>query len=442
MKKTLSLILALVLALSLLTTAFASDSTYRWQLGSRSGKVYDLLAAYLPYGYDSFSGDFSEPIVFADGDEANAELSGVISAAYDAFLRDYPEVFWLSKSGFGAAPSYYADENGVYITGLTVRVDFIASDVSSMQSELNAAVNSILSAASGSDYDKVLYFHDAIISRCSYAYDAVSSYSQPLVYESYGALVDGYALCEGYAKAFKLLCNRAGIPCESIIGTENGRSHMWNYVKLDGSYYHMDVTFDDTTSSYAYFLKGRGSVSGYAEGGSFLSDSYTGLYYPAISPYDYSGASTPSAPPADAPASSSSSAQEPSADPSASSEEPTDPSAQAPAEEEPWQPQPPQLPLVEEGFCRVTVDHYKNGKVLIKAADRPGFVKQGEILPKGTVLQIIALPDAGYGIGAVNVVSETAIHTDDGRMLTVTLEESCSVGVLFGELSSAQSAAE
>jgi len=52
------------------------------------------------------------------------------------------------------------------------------------------------------------------------------------------------------------------------------------------------------------------------------------------------------------------------------------------------------------------------------------------------------LPDAGYGIGAVNVVSETAIHTDDGRMLTVTLEESCSVGVLFGELSSAQSAAE
>ena len=100
------------------------------------------------------------------------------------------------------------------------------------------------------------------------------------------------------------------------------------------------------------------------------------------------------------------------------------------------------LPPMEEGFCRVTVDHYKNGRVLIKAADRPGFVKQGEILPKGTVLQIIALPDAGYGIGAVNVVSETAIHTDDGRMLTVTLEESCSVGVLFGELSSAQSAAE
>ena len=432
MKKILSFILALLLVSTFLTPAFASASTYRWQLDSRSAKIYDLLTDYLPYGYDTFSGDFAEPIVFADADEANARLTGVISAAYDAFLRDYPEVFWLSKNGFGAAPSYYADEGGVYITGVSVRTQFITSDISGKKQALESAVSSILSGASGSDYDKVLYFHDAITSRCAYAYDAASSYEQPLVYECYGALVNGYALCEGYAKAFKLLCNRAGIPCELVIGTENGQSHMWNYVQLDGQYYHMDVTFDDTTGSYAYFLKGSGSLSGYTEGGSFLSGSATGLYYPNISYSDYTGSAAPSAPPADAPAAPAPDAPA-ATDPAAPAAPDAPTSSPTPAEPEPRQPEPPVLPQIPEGFCRVTTGFFKNGSLLIKAAGQAGFVKPGDILPIGTVLQVMAIPNSGYSAAAINITGETTVLTDPDPLFVFTLTESCTIDVLFGQ---------
>ena len=87
-------------------------------------------------------------------------------------------------------------------------------------------------------------FTTRFLDRCSYNSGAVSVY-QPMSCEAYGALVEGSAICEGYAKAFKLLCNRAGIACEIVGGTVNGEAHMWNYVQIGGDYYLVDATFDD-----------------------------------------------------------------------------------------------------------------------------------------------------------------------------------------------------
>jgi transglutaminase/protease-like cytokinesis protein 3 len=51
-------------------------------------------------------------------------------------------------------------------------------------------------------------------------------------------------VCEGYSYAMKLLLNAVNIECKVITGSANG-PHAWNLVKLGGSYYHVDVTFDD-----------------------------------------------------------------------------------------------------------------------------------------------------------------------------------------------------
>ena len=79
-----------------------------------------------------------------------------------------------------------------------------------------------------------------------------------------GPLVDGYAVCDGYSKAFDLLCYLSGIDCIRVSGTSTNSSgssggHAWNKVKVDGTWYNVDVTWDDPVSSrpilrYDYFL--------------------------------------------------------------------------------------------------------------------------------------------------------------------------------------------
>lgn len=62
----------------------------------------------------------------------------------------------------------------------------------------------------------------------------------------HSALKDGSAVCDGYAKTAKLMLNDFGVECDFIIGTcTNGGGHAWNLVKLDGEWYHMDVTWND-----------------------------------------------------------------------------------------------------------------------------------------------------------------------------------------------------
>lgn len=69
----------------------------------------------------------------------------------------------------------------------------------------------------------------------------------------------GETVCEGYAKAYKMLLETAGI--ESYIVSSNApANHAWNIVKVDGTYYQCDVTWDNDSSSgsqisYKHFLK-------------------------------------------------------------------------------------------------------------------------------------------------------------------------------------------
>ena len=104
-----------------------------------------------------------------------------------------------------------------------------------------------------SEYDQVKAFHDYIVNNTEYRETGERSHS------AIGSLVDGLAVCEGYAKAFDLLCYLSGIECLCINGTGNGGGHGWNKVKIDGEWYNVDVTWDDPVSSrpilrYDYFL--------------------------------------------------------------------------------------------------------------------------------------------------------------------------------------------
>lgn len=93
------------------------------------------------------------------------------------------------------------------------------------------------------EFDKERLLHDYIINNTRYDERFEDAY------EEYGCLLSGYAVCKGYAEAMKLLCDLSGIECLIVTGTtkNNGRTtgHAWNMVKIDGEYYHVDVTNDD-----------------------------------------------------------------------------------------------------------------------------------------------------------------------------------------------------
>lgn len=114
------------------------------------------------------------------------------------------------------------------------------------QTEFEARAEAVLeeARAQGSDYEALKYVHDWIVDNTVYTKTGA-------VYESEadGPIIYGEALCEGYSKAFMYFAQSLGFPCICSVGTANLEKHMWNMVKIGGSWYNVDVTWDDPVSS-------------------------------------------------------------------------------------------------------------------------------------------------------------------------------------------------
>ena len=120
----------------------------------------------------------------------------------------------------------------------------------------NAAVEKALSDApkSSSDYEKELFVHDYICRNCIY----LLSDEDNLKSSAYDVLVDGTAVCEGYARAAQLLLGKLGIVNYLVTGdgkdeSDNTVGHMWNIVTIDNMNYNLDITWDDMDDSDAEF---------------------------------------------------------------------------------------------------------------------------------------------------------------------------------------------
>lgn len=110
------------------------------------------------------------------------------------------------------------------------------------------------------DLEKITSIHDYLCDNIEY--EAAEDDSD-IRRTAYGALVEGKAVCQGYSVSLYRLLLEAGIDNRIIYGTgvsdfTEGGPHTWNIVKLDGEYYNMDVTWDDSTLSRDYFLVPEG----------------------------------------------------------------------------------------------------------------------------------------------------------------------------------------
>lgn len=178
-----------------------------------------------------------------------------ISVSYQALCDDYPEMFWLPSSYFLSRTE--SGEIAVLFEGKaeSYTLSYLASktEAQSMKARLDGVVNSVTAATKNlsSQFEAELYIHDFICNNTAY------NINGKYIYSAYGALVDKNAVCEGYSKAFALLCSKAGINSFLVRGVSKEQNHMWNTVNIDNAWYNIDVTWDDQNingnPTYSYF---------------------------------------------------------------------------------------------------------------------------------------------------------------------------------------------
>lgn len=166
--------------------------------------------------------------------------------------RAFSTTYRISIGGNGK--SYLSDE----FDGL--------SKVNSEIANIENIKKDILLKTGSDKVENLKIVHDYLIDSIEYDVEAGKN-----VYNVYGALVDKKAVCEGYARTYKLLLDEIGIPCIIACGTGTNRtgeteSHAWNYVQIDNTWYAIDVTWDDPviigngtltdSLKYRYFLLG------------------------------------------------------------------------------------------------------------------------------------------------------------------------------------------
>ena len=174
------------------------------------------------------------------------KLFGVTEAevgeAYEAVRRGTPEAFWID----GYFLRCVSFEGRIW--EVSPRYRLAREDAARMLAEMEERTRPLLDALAAlpSPEQRVQAAHNALILNVDY-----SDTDDPLESTAAGALVQGKALCGGFALAFKYLMDRLEVPCIVMRGTAASTAerndvelHAWNVVQLDGRWTHVDVTYD------------------------------------------------------------------------------------------------------------------------------------------------------------------------------------------------------
>lgn len=209
--------------------------------------------------------------------ENEDSMETIFTVALRGFENDNPDIFYLDTSKmvlyyerdvFGNYKIYIKnDENydNYLINGFNSE-----QDIQSAQNTIDEIVTQIQNDINmyNDDYNKILYIHDWLTKNVKYD-ETISRDNKDTIY---GSLVEGEAVCTGYAKAFKYLLDRLNLKTIIVQGigiNDQGQEyHAWNYAQLNNKWYGVDCTWDDPIiigdltnyiekPYYTYFLKGQ-----------------------------------------------------------------------------------------------------------------------------------------------------------------------------------------
>lgn len=190
-------------------------------------------------------------------DEAQEYLVGL----YNRFVLKNPEYFYLVTESFSFSRANVL--NGYYYVIIPAIVchdfpefDGSAEAIEGLRTKYNRLLDEIDNACNAlyfdqmTDLDKLLLAHDYVTDSNVYYTDSSGSHGDGYSYNAYGALVNKQCVCQGYATAYYALLKELGFNEDNIdfvLSVSGNTRHIWNIVRLDGKWYHVDATWDDPT---------------------------------------------------------------------------------------------------------------------------------------------------------------------------------------------------
>ncbi len=173
--------------------------------------------------------------------------SAELGAAMAKIIYSTPELFYLSAS------YSYSSDAAQHVVSLKPAYLYTSAEVAVMRAEYQAVLDGIVANApiTGSDFEKILYLHDYFVR--NYSYDKSLT-----IRDAYTFFTQKTGVCQAYMLGLIAAADALGL--ESLPVTSDAMKHAWNLIKIDGCWYHVDITWDDsntlpTRMSYRYFLQ-------------------------------------------------------------------------------------------------------------------------------------------------------------------------------------------
>ena len=285
------------------------SSYYYSQLDETAKEIYDGLkenkSNFISGNYVINYDTKFNTLLNTEGGEA--KLNQAFQSAWNAFSYDNIDLFYIDVTKMTLINEYYS-LGGIKTYKISIgpgnNSNYFQNTFKSKE-EVEEAQNylenikkqMIEQTAADDTYTKIARVHNWLIYSINYENEENSKDQ----YTIYGALKNGRAVCEGYARTFKYFMDGIGIPCVLVSGTGKNsqgqiESHAWNYVQINDTWYAIDVTWDDPVvdggeqtneMKYKYFLKGSDEFfKEHTEDGKISENSIT-FKFPTLSTQNY-----------------------------------------------------------------------------------------------------------------------------------------------------------
>jgi len=135
---------------------------------------------------------------------------------------------------------------------ITINVNYLYTK--NEKTTINNYVNKLITEQykdDDDDYENLKRIHDYIINNTKYDIERNNNNeSKYKSYNAYGPVVDGYATCNGYADLMAIILSKLEYENYKIATTSDeisyeSNGHVWNAVKINNQWLHLDLTWDD-----------------------------------------------------------------------------------------------------------------------------------------------------------------------------------------------------
>ena len=192
-------------------------------------EILNIIYTSLNNGYDNF-------YFYCHYEECQEDVSDITEPENLITISNYIHPY-------NAYRRVYVSTNSFDKVEIRIEKSYTKDNINSINQKLDQIIKEIITDDM-SDKEKTTVFHNYIIDNTVYDSNYLETNLNDIdnpSHKALGPLFFGKALCGGYADVMAIFLNRLNIPNYRISSLE----HIWNFVYLDGNWYHLDLTWDD-----------------------------------------------------------------------------------------------------------------------------------------------------------------------------------------------------